>query len=107
MKTIKLYLSIALVALTTTLFGKIAEPEADCSCCPVDIFMDQDLSVENWMSEPFESANFENDIALEDWMTEPFEAYFESELSLESWMIIPFESADNIEVEQWMTAAWF
>ncbi len=106
MKTIKLYLSIALVALTTTLFGRIDEPEADSNCCPVDIFMDQDLSVENWMIEPFESS-IENDLVMEQWMTEPFEAYFESELSLESWMIIPFESAENIEVEQWMAAAWF
>ena len=106
MKISKIVLSIALVALTTTVFGRIAEPEADCNCCPADIFMDQDLIVENWMIEPFE-ASIENDLAMEQWMTEPFEAYFESELSLESWMIIPFESAENIEVEQWMAAAWF
>ena len=106
MKISKIVLSIALVALTTSVFGRIAEPEADCNCCPADIFMDQDLIVENWMIEPFE-ASIENDLAMEQWMTEPFEAYFESELSLESWMIIPFESAENIEVEHWMAAAWF
>jgi hypothetical protein len=88
MKTTITLLSIALLALTTTLFGRMGEPEADCNCCPEEIFMDQDLSMEEWMSEPFE-------------------VYFESELSLESWMLTPFESTENVEVEQWMAAAWF
>ncbi len=106
MKTIKTLLTIVLVALTTTLFGRIGEPEVDCNCCPEEIFMDQDLSMENWMIEPFESS-FENDLAMEEWMSEPFEVYFESELSLESWMLTPFESTENVVVEQWMAAAWF
>ena len=106
MKITKTLLTLALVALTTTLFGRIGEPEVDCNCCPAEIFMDQDISVENWMIEPFESS-FENDLAMEEWMSEPFEVYFESELSLESWMVTPFESTENVAVEQWMAAAWF
>ena len=106
MKISKLILSIALVALTTTVFGRIAEPEADCNCCPADIFMEQDLSVENWMIEPFESS-VESDLAMESWMSVPFDAYFESELSLESWMTTPFEVVEETVVEEWMAAAWF
>ncbi len=56
MKTIKTLLTIVLVALTTTLFGRIGEPEVDCNCCPEEIFMDQDLSMENWTVEPEEQA---------------------------------------------------
>ncbi len=105
MKITKTLLTLALVALTTTLFGRIDEPEVDCICCSAEIFMDQDISVENWMIEPFESS-FENDLVMEEWMSEPFEVYFESELSLESWMVTPFESTENVVVEQWMAAAW-
>lgn len=105
MKTTKTFLAIALIALTTTVFGRIAEPEADCNCCPADIFMEQDLSVENWMVEPFE-ASIENDLAMESWMLVPFDAYFESELSLESWMTSPFKTAEEPVVEEWMAASW-
>lgn len=106
MKISKLILSIALVALTATVFGRIGEPEADCNCCPSDIFMEQDLGVENWMIEPFESS-FENDLAMESWMSEPFDAYFENELSMESWMTTPFEVVEETVIEEWMAAAWF
>ena len=106
MKTTKALLSIALIALTTTLFGRIGEPEADCNCCPTELIMDQDIAIENWMIEPFES-NIESELALESWMSEPFKDYFESEPSMEAWMVIPFESTENVVVEQWMAAAWF
>jgi hypothetical protein len=106
MKITKTLLILALVGLTSAVFGKISEPEVDCNCCPEEIFMDQDLSLEDWMIEPFEST-FENELAMEEWMSEPFEVYFESEFSVESWMVTPFESNANVEVEQWMAAAWF
>ena len=106
MKISKLILSIALVALTTTVFGRISEPEEDCNCCPSDIFMEQDLSVENWMIEPFESS-VETNLTMESWMSVPFDAYFESELSMESWMTSPFKTAEEPVLEQWMAAAWF
>jgi len=106
MKTTKLFLSIALVALTSISYGKISEPITEYDCCPTEIIYEQEMDMENWMIEPFESS-FENDLAMEEWMSEPFEVYFESKLSLESWMLTPFESTENVVVEQWMAAAWF
>ena len=124
MKTTKTFLTIALVALTTTLFGRIGEPEADCNCCPPEVIMDQVLSVENWMIETFENS-FENELALEGWMSSPFEVGMDSdqtleywmslpfdtdaeaELFVESWMTSPFKTAEEPLVEQWMAAAWF
>lgn len=106
MKISKLILSITLVALATTVFGRITEPEADSYCCPADIFMEQDLSVENWMIEPFEPS-VEIDLAMESWMSEPFDTYFENELSLETWMTTPFETVGETVIEDWMATAWF
>ena len=124
MKTTKTFLTIALVALTTTVFGRIAEPEADCNCSPAEIFMDQVLSVENWMIETFENS-FENELTLEGWMSLPFEVGMDGDLTheywmslpfdteaeaeffVESWMTSPFKTAEEPVVEQWMAAAWF
>ncbi len=87
MKTTKIFLSIALVALTTSLFGRINEPNADCNCCPNDVIIEQEMNIEGWMIEPFE-ASIDNDLLLEEWMTSPFDT---SEESL---------------VEEWMAVAW-
>jgi len=124
MKISKLILSIALVALTTTLFGRLGEPEADCNCCPPGVFMDQDLSLENWMATPFD-ANFESELLLEGWMNLPFEVGMDSDLTQEYWMLLPFDREAEAElfveawmtspfktveepvVEQWMAASWF
>lgn len=123
MKTTKTLLTIALVALTTTLFGRIGEPEEDCNCCPSELFADQEMSTEEWMTEPFASSfevdirleswmakpfdsDFETVVALEEWMSLPFESSFEPELAVESWMKTPFDTTEEIKLEWWMATAW-
>jgi len=129
MKTTRTILSIALVALTTTLFARIDEPNADCNCCPneVELIMEQDQGLENWMVEPFDGgklevnmtlenwmmspfeASLDTDVVMENWMVEPFEASIDKELSLEEWMTLPFESSieeEQLRVESWMAASW-
>jgi len=87
MKTTKLFLSIALVALTAISYGKISEPITECDCCPTEIVYEQEMDMENWMSVPFENDVMESDLNLENWMSVPFEVSVEDEvLSLESWM---------------------
>jgi len=107
MKTTKTILSIALVALTTSLFARISEPEADCNCCPneVELIMEQDLNLETWMSVPFEESLLEAEISLVNWMVTPFEASLDAELVLENWMVAPFETSLDGELilENWMT----
>ena len=56
--------------------------------------LEYDPAVEPWMTEPFESALYEEELVVEDWMTEPFEsALCEEELVVEDWMTHPFNSA--------------
>ena len=99
MKTTKLYLSIALVALTITSFAKTSESS--------DLAMEQDLFLESWMASPFESAAIDNELVLENWMTSPFEMGIEIEgLQLECWMTTPFEVTEDRGVEVWMAASW-
>lgn len=131
MRTTKTILSIALVALTTSLFARISEPEAGCNCCPTevvtDVVIEMDLHLENWMSIPFEGialetevpiehwmvapfeAGIETDIALENWMLTPFESSLDNELTLENWMLVPFKSSiesEELQLESWMAASW-
>ncbi|MCK5138007.1 MAG: hypothetical protein KAR19_19640 [Bacteroidales bacterium] len=157
MKTTKLFLSIALVALTATSFGQLslidrlfskrhnevvyytADYKAE-SCktetwmvdlrdwannkvsrdayeAPVvsityivdmvEVVYEDELGLESWMSAPFECDICESEFLLESWMTTPFESsVVENELCLESWMTAPFEAAEDIEIEEWMTAAF-
>ena len=96
MKTTKLFLSIALVALAATSFGSTTEGVCE-----------EALELENWMSAPFEAGLLEGNLVMEDWMSVPFEeGVAEEGLSLESWMTTPFETPEDTEVEQWMCAAW-
>lgn len=79
MKITKLFLSIALVALTVTTYGRINE---------------------------FSSSEFEKDLIMESWMASPFMA-MERDLEMENWMITPFESMDNeLELENWMSSSF-
>ena len=105
MKTIKLFLTITLVALTTSLFGTITDPNADCNCCPNDLVIEQEMDLEGWMIEPFE-ASIEYELALENWMAVPFEASIDGDLLLESWMTTPFDTTEELLVEEWMAVAW-
>jgi hypothetical protein len=88
MKTTKLFLSIALVALTAISFGMNKETE--------NIVFENELVVENWMTRPFETITMENELTMEDWMTSSFGLGTELEaLILESWMTTPFETTDD------------
>ena len=91
MKTSKLFLSIALVALTAITSGRISEPITGEECCASDVVYEQAQDLENWMSVPFEYSMMESDLDLESWMSEPFEySFMESDLVLENWMSEPF-----------------
>jgi hypothetical protein len=86
MKTTKLFLSIALVALTAISFGMYNETE--------NIVFENELVMECWMASPFEAT--ESEPVLEDWMSSPFGLGAELEaLTLESWMTTPFEATDD------------
>lgn len=66
-----------------------------------------DLSLEAWMTLPFESSFYEEDIRIESWMESPFnDVYYDMDLPLEPWMTKPFESGEEIEIEDWMTTPW-
>lgn len=72
---------------------------------------DFDMSIEAWMTLPFESSVYEEEVLLESWMISPFESnYYEADLIIEEWMCKPFESDEDldeeIEVEAWMTTIW-
>ncbi len=86
MKTTKLFLSIALVALTAISFGMNNETE--------NIVFENELVMESWMASPFEAT--ESELVMEDWMTSAFGLGTELEaLTLESWMTTPFEATDD------------
>jgi hypothetical protein len=95
MKTTKLFLSIALVALTVISFGMNNKTE--------NIVFENELVMENWMSDPFEE--MESDLVMENWMTVPFEA-MDNDLVVENWMTSPFGLGTELEaltLESWMT----
>lgn len=98
MKTTKLFLSIALLALTVVAFGKTSETEYTA--------IETELTMENWMSDPFNS--MENDPLIETWMSSPFVSpEFEEEIFIESWMTSSFGLGTELEtlaLESWMTA---
>ena len=94
MKTTKLFLSIALVALTVISFGKTSVTD--------NIDFENELMMESWMTSPFESS--EADVVVETWMTISFDSN-EDDLVLENWMTLPFQSDGNdLMVENWMTS---
>ena len=63
--------------------------------------------VETWMTMPFEDNYYEEDLRIESWMTSPFEtSFYEEELFIEQWMTKPFDLEEEIEVEEWMTTSW-
>ena len=68
---------------------------------------ENNISIEPWMTAPFESSLNEEEIMIESWMLSPFESnYFEDDLVVEPWMTAPFELDDEIQVEEWMTEPW-
>jgi len=98
MKTTKLFLSIALVALTVISFGKTnLTDNAD---------FENEMVMESWMTSPFESS--EADLVVETWMTQPFQSD-ENDLIVENWMTTPFQNIcleEELIVENWMTSSF-
>ena len=158
MKTTKLFLSIALVVLTTTSFGQFSAIKMklfakqtnqveyftadydtnensrieswmhdlrswsdnnnsrdtyEASVITRTIFIEtaeiiheEETRLESWMTTPFESGVAEEDLSMESWMVAPFESSVsEDDLTLEFWMTTPFEVTDEIDDEEWMSAA--
>lgn len=77
--------------------------------------IEYDIPVEDWMTRPFESYDYEQDIPVEPWMEAPFEDnLFEAALEVEDWMTRPFTLngqddelvEEEIEVEAWMSKPW-
>ena len=97
MKTTKLFLSIALFALTVISFGNTNETD--------NIDFENEMIMESWMTVPFHSD--ENDLVVENWMTVPFQNIcLEEELIVENWMTSPFGLGSELEalvLESWMS----
>jgi hypothetical protein len=69
-----------------------------------NIVHENELSVEDWMTSPFDWALQENELVVEPWMEAPFESGLrEPKLAVESWMTRPFELDGDIRIESWMT----
>jgi len=111
MKTTKLFISIILVALTTSTFGIHHSPISNDKT----IVGTSDVShkhkkhrMEDWMIIPFKAPAAENPVILEEWMCTPFEVVIpEKDVRLESWMILPFENTakeEKLDLEDWMVS---
>lgn len=58
-----------------------------------ELFKEEEISTEEWMTLPFETMVFEPELTIEPWMSTPFEYNIaEEELILESWMVTPFDA---------------
>jgi len=72
-----------------------------------EIIYEDSYETEKWMTTPFSISVPEAEPKLEAWMSDPFYSRFvEANPPIESWMSTPFETAESIEIENWMTAAW-
>lgn len=122
MKTTKILISSALLALATTTFGQLgaikerlrAEKAEPVQYHQVGFTIHSNhgqkfTGLESWMAVPFEIEVDEEELYVESWMTEPFETEVaEEELSLESWMFTPFYydmADDELQQKDWITAA--
>ena len=124
MKTFRIILSIAGLALTSITFGQLLSHNDDGILSNKLAYNSMNVSLEHHLYEyPYKSvhgdrfessmaartyfAPMETEPALEEWMTSPFESnYYEVEPFIESWMTTPFESNYyEVEpfIESWMT----
>jgi hypothetical protein len=56
-----------------------------------DISYENEYSLKQWMTAPFEDAIIDENLPMEPWMNEPFETVeLQEELRLENWMSTPF-----------------
>ena len=76
MKTTKLFLSIALVALTGFSFGM--SNEGDKLEFENELVMESDLVMESWMTSPLGLGTELEALTLESWMTTPFDVIDEN-----------------------------
>ena len=127
MKTTKIILATALISLGTCLYGQgcqfenikvnYAEKNGRIESFFNGIMEFADGTLNRDFDEPVVSMSytidrgdivFEEDLIMESWMSAPFESSVaDAVLAVEKWMTTPFEAAENIEIESWMTTAWF
>ena len=126
MKTTKITLITALIALGAILFGQADQVQyintsyAEKSCRFENLVSNYlsmtDRAERNGYKEPVVYMSYmvnqadvvyEENYETEAWMTTPFESSVdESDLNVEAWMTAPFKAGDHIEIESWMTAAF-
>ena len=126
MKTTKIILITALVALGTALFGQTSQVELITVNQTAKSSIFENL-VTGFLSLTERTAReeyhepvvyisytvnqadvvYEKEYSTESWMSSPFEcSVYEADLCLETWMTTPFEAAETIEIEDWMTTAF-
>ena len=107
MRTTKLLLSIALVALAATLYGITSSFVAEFAAGTTEVVHEEALDMEYWMSSPFQVSLKGSDLVMEDWMSDPFRSsHKESDLVMEDWMSVPFRSSlteNELLMENWMS----
>ena len=121
MKTTKLILSIALVALTTTSFGQLSsikerlfnKQNNKVEYITAEYSNNESSRIETWMhdlhswaSNRASRTSFEAPVVTRAIFIEHVEVIYEEELGLENWMATPFECCVGDEVlslESWMT----
>lgn len=72
MKTIKIFLRVAGLALTTICFGQLLSHnnfEAPIMIRTFFVPMESDMHVESWMTAPYETNVYEEVPEIESWMT--------------------------------------
>jgi hypothetical protein len=107
----------SIVNKISNFLDKFSKPEKVPSLKPVvcmsftldqaEIIYEDSYKTEKWMTIPFSISVPEAEPKLESWMSDPFYSRLaEADLPIESWMSTPFKTAEPIEIENWMTAAW-
>jgi len=118
MKTTKIFLSIALVALTATSFSQLSFKDRlfskrnhEVVCYTAD-YKTESSKIENWMVDMSDWANskisrsaYQAPVVFSTYIVDQVEIVYEDELGLESWMTAPFESSvveNELVLESWM-----
>ncbi len=120
MKTTKLFLSIALVALTVTSFSQLSLKDRLFSRSNNEVayftadYKPESSKIENWMVDIRDWANskvsrdtYVAPVVSCTYMMDQVEIIYEDEIGLESWMTVPFETGledEELNLESWMTA---
>ncbi len=118
MKTTKLFLSIALVALTATSFSQLPLKDRLFSKRNNEVvyytadYKAETSKIENWMIDICDWASskvsrdvYQAPVVSSTYFTEQVEIIYEDELGMENWMTVPFESSvleNELVLESWM-----